>query len=102
MRLVAHYAQACNLFAGPDLSRKLDVLRAHCDTVGRDYRDITKTVSGPLDPGPRGEHVNGLIGRMRELAKLGITHYLGPVPNIASITPLDLLGQRVIPAVDEF
>ena len=45
--------------------------------------------------------MNALIQRMRELAKLGITHYLGPVPNIASITPLNLLGQRVIPAVDE-
>ena len=101
LRLVAQYAQACNLFAGPDLPRKLDVVHAHCDTVGRDYHDITKTVSGPLDPGPRGEHVNALIQRMRELAKLGITHYLGPVPNIASITPLNLLGQRVIPAVDE-
>ena len=92
LRLVAQYAQACNLFAGPDLPRKRDVLRAHCDTVGLDYHDITKTVSGLLDPRPRGEHVNRLIGRMRELAKLGINHYLGPVPNIASITPFNLLA----------
>jgi F420-dependent oxidoreductase-like protein len=102
LRLVAQYAQACNLFAGPDLPRKLDVLRAHCDAVGRDYDKIKKTVSGPLDPGPGGQNVNALIQRMRELAKLGITHYHGPVPNVASITPLKMLGQRVIPAVDEF
>jgi hypothetical protein len=31
----------------------------------------------------------------------GITHYHGPVPNVASITPLNILGQQVIPAVDE-
>jgi len=30
LRLVAQYAQACNLFAGPELERKLDVLREHC------------------------------------------------------------------------
>ena len=31
LRLVAQYADACNIFAGPDAARKLDVLRAHCD-----------------------------------------------------------------------
>jgi hypothetical protein len=101
LRLVALYAQACNLFAGPDLARKLDVLRGHCDAVGRNYNQIEKTVSGPLDPGPSGQNVNALIGRMRELAKLGITHYQGAVPNVAPITPLEMLGQRVIPAAAE-
>jgi alkanesulfonate monooxygenase len=101
LRLVAQYAQACNLFAGPDLPRKLDVLRRHCDAVGRDYDQIEKTVSGPLDPGPGGQNVNALIGRMRELAKLGITHYHGPVPDVASITPLEVLGQQVIPVAAE-
>ena len=43
MRLVARYAQACNLFPGPDLARKLDVLRAHCEAEGRDYDEIEKT-----------------------------------------------------------
>ena len=38
LRLVARYAQACNLFPGPDLARKLDVLRGHCEAEGRDYR----------------------------------------------------------------
>ena len=45
--------------------------------------------------------MNALIGRMRELAKLGITHYHGPVPDVTSITPLDVLGQRVIPVAAE-
>jgi hypothetical protein len=38
---------------------------------------------------------------MRELATLGITHYQGPVPNVASITPLEVLGRRVIPVAAE-
>jgi F420-dependent oxidoreductase-like protein len=102
LRLVAQYAQACNLFASPDLEHKLDVLRRHCETVGRDYDEIEKTVMGPLDPGPKGENVPRLIGSMRQLAGLGISHYHGSVPDAASISPIDLLGQRVIPEVAGF
>jgi len=61
LRLVAQYAYACNLLGGPDLARKLDVLRGHCDAVGRDYDQIEKTVSGPLHPGPGGQNVTALI-----------------------------------------
>ena len=43
LRLVARYADACNLFPSPDLARKLDVLRAHCEAEGRDYDEIAKT-----------------------------------------------------------
>jgi F420-dependent oxidoreductase-like protein len=100
--LVAKYAQACNLFAGPELEHKLDVLRGHCDTVGRDYDDIEKTVMSPLDPGPNGEHIDGLIEDLRQMASLGITHVHGSVPDAASITAIDLLGKRVIPAIADF
>jgi F420-dependent oxidoreductase-like protein len=99
LRLVAQYAQACNLFPGPDLERKLDVLRRHCEAVGRDYDQIEKTIMGPLDPGPNGENVPRLIGSMRQLAGLGITHYHGSVPDASSISAIELLGERVIPEV---
>jgi F420-dependent oxidoreductase-like protein len=102
LRLVAQYAQACNLFAGPELAHKLDVLRGHCEAVGRDYDDIEKTVMSPLDPGPNGEKIDALIESLRGLADLGITHVHGSVPDVASITPLELLGQRVIPVVADF
>jgi alkanesulfonate monooxygenase len=102
LRLVAQYAQACNLFAGPDLEHKLEVLRRHCDAVGRDYDEIEKTVMGPLDPGPRGEGVDDLVQSMRRLAGVGIAHYHGSVPDVASIGPLELLGERVVPVVAEF
>lgn len=55
LRLVAQYADACNLFGGPDeVSHKLDVLRRHCDTVGRDIREIevTALLSTPDDGTP--------------------------------------------------
>jgi F420-dependent oxidoreductase-like protein len=102
LRLVARYAQACNLFAGPDLEHKLDVLRGHCEAVGRDYDEIQKTVIGRLDPGPDGANVDALIGELRRLAGLGFTHFHGSVPGVASITPLELLGKRVIPVVADF
>jgi F420-dependent oxidoreductase-like protein len=102
LRLVAKYAQACNLFATPELAHKLDVLRGHCDDLGRDYDEIEKTVMGPLDPGPDGEKIPGMIDDMRRLASLGITHYHGSIPDVASITPIELLGERVIPVIAEF
>lgn len=99
LRLVAQYAQACNLFAGPELEHKLDVLRGHCEAVGRDYDDIEKTVMLPLDPGQNGEKVDALLDQLRALARLGVAQAHGRIPNVEQITPLQLLGERVIPAV---
>src|SRR6059058_249197 len=49
LRLVAKYADACNLFGDlPTIKQKLDVLRRHCDDVGRDPAEITKTRLGGL------------------------------------------------------
>jgi alkanesulfonate monooxygenase SsuD/methylene tetrahydromethanopterin reductase-like flavin-dependent oxidoreductase (luciferase family) len=44
LRLVAQYADACNFFGDPDeVAHKVDVLRRHCDTVGRDPNEIEVT-----------------------------------------------------------
>ena len=102
LRLVAQYADACNLFPGPDLERKLDVLRGHCEAVGRDYAEIQKTVMGPIDPGPNGEKVDELLADLRRLADLGVTHMQGWVPGVSTITPLEILGERVVPIAAEF
>ena len=102
LRLVAQYADACNLFPGPDLEHKLDVLRGHCEAVGRDYDEIQKTVMAPLDPGPNGEKVDDLLAELRRLAGLGFTHVQGSVPAVATITPLEILGERVIPEAARF
>lgn len=98
LRLVAQYAQACNLFAGPDLERKLDVLRGHCEAVGRPYEDIEKTVMLALDPGERGEKVDALLEQLRQLAGLGVQEVHGWVPRVSEITPLELIGREIIPA----
>jgi F420-dependent oxidoreductase-like protein len=102
LRLVAQYAQACNLFAGPELERKLDVLREHCATVGRSYDDIEKTVMLPLDVGPDGRDVEVLLRELERLAGLGIAHVHGRVNEMETITPLEIIGERVIPVAASF
>jgi F420-dependent oxidoreductase-like protein len=44
LKIVAKYADACNLFGSPETVRKkLDILKEHCKSVGRDYSSILKT-----------------------------------------------------------
>jgi F420-dependent oxidoreductase-like protein len=99
LRMVAQYAQACNLFDTPELEHKLDVLRGHCEALGRDYDSIEKTVMTSLDPGPNGENVDALLEHLRDLAKLGIQEAHGRISGVQAIAPLELIGERVIPIV---
>jgi F420-dependent oxidoreductase-like protein len=95
LRLVAQYANACNLFGGPELEHKLDVLRQRCAEVGRDYDEIEKTVMIPLLP----ENVAELRTQCEAMAKLGVAEVHGWVPNVAELEPLKVLGRELIPAV---
>ncbi|MDR0341872.1 MAG: LLM class F420-dependent oxidoreductase [Nocardiopsaceae bacterium] len=99
LRLVARYAQACNLFTTPDLARKLDVLRAHCDAVGRDYDEITKTCYFRFDAGEKGEQAGETVDRLGQLAELGFQVAIGSVARVWDVTPLEVIGSEVIPAV---
>lgn len=99
LRLVARYADACNLFPTPDLAHKLEVLRQHCAAEGRDYDSIEKTVYFPLDVGERGDKSGELIAALRRFAGMGFQTALGGVPHVDSITPLEIIGREVIPAV---
>ncbi len=101
LRFVARYAQACNLFAGPDLPRKLDVLRQHCETEGRDYDEIEKTVYYVFTPGDEGEHADKVIDDLRGLADLGVDTAIGAVTDVWKISPLQAITERIIPAVRE-
>ncbi|KRB47294.1 MULTISPECIES: LLM class F420-dependent oxidoreductase [unclassified Terrabacter] len=97
LRMVAQYAQACNLFDSPDLAHKLEVLRGHCDALGRDYDEIEKTVMGPVDPGPNGENVDATLEHLRDLAGLGVTHVQLGVGDGSKTDVLELIGERIIP-----
>jgi len=99
LRFVARYAQACNLFPGPDLARKLDVLRAHCDAEGRDYDEIVKTCYFIFDVGDKGQNAGQVVDQLGNLAGLGFQAAIGAVANVWDVTPLEVIGSEVIPAV---
>ena len=99
LRMVAQYAQACNLFGGPDVAHKLDVLRQRCDEVGRDYDDIEKTVMMRVDPGPNGANVDATLAELEALAKLGVQHVHSGLPDVSTIDPIDICAERIIPAI---
>jgi F420-dependent oxidoreductase-like protein len=94
LQLVARYAQACNLFPGPDLQHKLEVLREHCAAEGRDYDDIQKTVYYVFDVSQGTQKVLDDLG---QYAELGFTLALGQVQDVHTITPLETLANDVIP-----
>ena len=99
LRLVAKYGQACNLFQSPDLARKLDVLRAHCEAEGRDYDEIEKSCYYIFDTGRSGERLGQITDDLAGLAELGFGTVIGAVANVWDLTPLELIGSEVIPAV---
>jgi F420-dependent oxidoreductase-like protein len=96
LRLVAQYADACNLFAGPDAARKLDVLRQHCEAVGRDYDTIYKTAYYWFDTSQGAQRI---VDELGALAELGFDAAMGAVADVWDVTPLDLIGAEVIPVV---
>jgi F420-dependent oxidoreductase-like protein len=102
LRLVAQYADACNLFAhgGVELIRhKLAVLKRHCDAVGRPYDAIERTSLGTVNLGADGMTASQVIAICRDLADAGIQQAIFNMPNVHEITPLDVFGRQIIPAV---
>ena len=99
LRLVARYANACNLRPGPQVPQKLEVLQKHCEAECRDYDAIEKTCAFAFDVGEDGSKVSELIGQLRWLASMGIQTVLGVVPHVYRIEPLEIIGREVLPAV---
>ncbi len=105
LRLVAQYANACNLFAfggNAILVSKLDVLKRHCEAVGRNYDEIERTVLAPFAVGSDVTAAD-LIENCRAWARLGIQHVIfSSVPKVEELTPLELIGREIIPAAADF
>jgi len=99
LRLVAQYADACNLFAGRDEVRKLDILRQHCEAVGRDYDTIYKTAYYVFDPSRGAQRI---VDELGALAEAGFAAAIGAVANVWDVRPLEIIGSEVIPRVADF
>ena len=101
LRLVAQYADACNLFA-PEPSvveHKLDVLSQHCADIGRDPAEIENTIlavsSDPLTD------VDGFLASMERYARLGVD-LVEVVPRSPDpVAEVTRLGEEVVPRLQE-
>lgn len=108
LRMVAQYADACNLFSVPQpgvLEHKLDVLRQHCQAVGRSYDQIEKTSLGSLHVTKNGgdgtKTPAEAIAYFQWLAGLGFDQAIFSMPNVSDPAAFELLAREVIPAVTE-
>jgi F420-dependent oxidoreductase-like protein len=90
LRMVAQYADACNLFDGADLPHKLDVLRGHCERLGRPYEAIEKTILVRI---AEGQSVEQTVEKCAELAAQGMDHAIAKLPDAASESGLAHLAE---------
>lgn len=103
LKLVARYADACNVFGtDPDaLRHKFDVLRRHCDAVGRDYDDIEKTFLTQVSITPDGARrtltPGALVERLGRTAEVGAQHAIFSLRDVTDRSKLELIGRDVIP-----
>jgi F420-dependent oxidoreductase-like protein len=101
LRLVAQYADACNIFAmdPATVAHKFEVLAGHCDRLGRDPATVEKTIlavgASPTDD------VDGFLTRMEEYARMGVELVevvpRGPDP----VGFVRELGEKVVPRLAE-
>jgi len=100
LRLVARYADACNLFAvgAEEVGRKLGVLAGHCADAGRDPATVEKTVIESLDPLA---DEDAFLTAMAGYAAVGVTKvWVGPRgPDPAAWTTE--VAERVVPRLAE-
>ena len=102
LRLVAQYADASNVFGGPEgIFRKWQILREHCEAVGRPFEEIERSTlqsnirlaregaSGGVTP-------SQLVDRFGELGDVGAQHILFSVADVHETDRLELLGSTVI------
>ncbi len=100
LRLVARYADASNIFSSAGLEEvrhKLDVLRGHCQAEGRNYDDIEKTVYHVFDL--QKASPNEIVDTLGRYAEAGIQAAIGYVAGAEEITPLEIVGNQIIPQV---
>jgi F420-dependent oxidoreductase-like protein len=102
LRLVARYADACNVFGSPDQVRhKYAVLAEHCAAEGRAYGAIEKTNLSSIAISPDGARgsltPSGFLDRLGAWAEAGSMHTIVSIRNAWDVSKLELIGRDVIP-----
>jgi F420-dependent oxidoreductase-like protein len=103
LRLVAQYADAANVFGGPErIHRKWQVLKEHCERLGRPYEEIERsTLQGAFrinrDGSGGAVTPDNLVSHYGELADAGAQHVLFSLRDAHDTAQLELLGTDVFP-----
>lgn len=101
LRLVAQYADACNVFGSPEaIARKYAILDAHCAAVGRDPSEIERStlqdVRLAADSGG-GEAPGQVVERLGELADAGAQHVIVDLKAVHEPARLERFASAVLP-----
>jgi F420-dependent oxidoreductase-like protein len=100
LRFVAQYGDACNFFGGSEtalIKERLEVLKGHCEDIGRPYEEIEKTVLQPADFEDGGAH--DVIARGLALQEMGFEHIIFNVKGLYTPATLRLFTDEIIPAL---
>jgi alkanesulfonate monooxygenase len=103
LRLVAQYADACNVFGDPvRIHHKYEVLREHCEAIGRDPAEIERstlqTVKLKTDDRP-GDAPSQVVDWFGELSDAGVQHVIFNVRDVWDPRMLEIIGRDVIPGL---
>jgi F420-dependent oxidoreductase-like protein len=103
LRLVAQYADACNfLVLEPhEVRARIEVLRRHCDEVGRTIGDIEITALDEVDLRPGRMSTADVAARAREQVAAGVQHLIVNMPDVWDVRYLERLGRDVVPSLRE-
>ncbi len=103
LRLVAQYADACNVFGGPEaIHHKYEVLREHCAAIGRDPDEIERSTLQSVRlavGGGEGESPQQVVDRFGELADAGAQHVIFGVRDPWDPRVMESLARDVLPGV---
>ena len=96
LRLVAQYADACNVFGAPPmLQRKFEILRRHCADVGRDPEQIERTTLQNVNL--KAESPAQVVDRFGELGDAGAQHVIIGVHDVHDVSNIERIGREIIP-----
>ena len=95
LRLVAQYADACNVFGdAARIAHKYAVLREHCERLGRPYEEIERSTLQGVDPDA--QSADELVERFGALGEAGAQHILISVRGVSDVTRLERIGSEVL------
>ncbi len=96
LRLVAQYADACNVFGdAAKISHKYAVLREHCERLGRPYEEVERSTLQSLDL--ERESPDQVVERFGTLKEAGAQHILFSVRGVNDVSKLERIGAEVLP-----